>query len=359
MRFENWMAFKFIMANKNKMMFPFLAIAVSTAAIFLSLTIKMSIFETVQKDLRSIGKNTILIGGDYITDRDCRFIKSIPNVDYYFYADQFQKIDENLFKGYPKELLIKMKLPNLRKNDVILDSTQFKTEKIGDIITFYINSEKKEFLIRGFYKETNPLETMKVGKRVFMSEEGFKANILWTEYSRVVIAFKDNVESKDYTESILNNLNKYRNNKLSLLETPEIYKKMTHIIGFLDKTLLLLFLLSTGIGGFFVFNVTMSSIIEKRSSIGMLSAIGMSKKRIFRLFLIQNLYLLISGMFLGIAIGLFVVQILEKILKIEIVIYNTNLSIILLSTVVLGVILGVIPIKKIEKNSIIELLKVS
>ncbi|MGL5050075.1 MAG: ABC transporter permease [Fusobacteriaceae bacterium] len=358
MKIENWIALKFITENKKKILFIFFAIVVSTAVIFLSLAIKMSISKTIKKDLRAMGKNSILIGGDVINKRDIAFIKSIPDVDYYFYIDQIKKEDENLFKAYPSELLDKMKLPILRKNDVILDSTQFLNKQVGDTISFFVNKEKKEFLIRGFYKELNPLETMKVGNRILMSEEGFESNILNVLYSRVAVVFKDEVDSKEYVDLILNNLNKYRENKITLLETPEIYKKMNSIIAFLDKTLQILLILAVLIGGFFVFNTTMSSLLQRKSSIGILSAIGMSKKRIFRLFLIQNLYILVTGIFVGIVSSFLIIHLLEKMLKIEILIDGCSLSIVLSLTVVLGVVLGVVPIKKMQKESIIELLKV-
>lgn len=358
MKFENWIALKFILENKKKILFPFLAIVVSTAVVFLSLTIKMSISKTIEKDLRAIGKNSILLGGDILNKKDIAFIMSIPDVDYYFYIDAIKKEDENLFKAYPKELLKKMNLPILRENDVILESTQFLNKKVGNTISFFINNERKEFLIRGFYKELNPLETTKVGKRVLMSEDGFENNVSNSLYSRVVIVFEDGVDSNDYINMILNNLNKHRDNKLTLLETPEVYKKMNSIIIFLNKTLFVLLFLSTGVGGFFVFNVTMSSIVERKSSVGMLTAIGMSKNRIFKVFLIQNLYILVTGILAGMLLGFLTIQSLEKLLKIEILIDKFSLLIVLLLTVVLGVVLGIIPIKKMEKNSVIELLKV-
>ncbi|MGL5901199.1 MAG: hypothetical protein ACRCZO_00805, partial [Cetobacterium sp.] len=114
MKFENWMALKFILENKKKIILPFLAIVASTVLIFLSITLKASITKTVEKDLRSMGKNSILIGGDSITSKDIAFINSIPDVDYYLYPDSFKEDEEILFKGYPNELLKKMNLPELR-----------------------------------------------------------------------------------------------------------------------------------------------------------------------------------------------------------------------------------------------------
>ncbi|MGL4876348.1 MAG: hypothetical protein ACRC30_17070, partial [Clostridium sp.] len=185
MKFENWMALKFISENKKKIILPFLAIVASTVLIFLSITLKVSITKTVEKDLRTMGKNSILIGGDSITSKDIAFISSIPDVDYYFYPDSFKEDDEILFKGYPNELLKKMNLPELRDSDIILDKTQFSDRKIGDRILLSINGERKEFFIREFYEELNPLETMKVGKRAILSQLGFDSNVVKYDYKRV------------------------------------------------------------------------------------------------------------------------------------------------------------------------------
>ncbi|MCQ9628449.1 ABC transporter permease [Cetobacterium somerae] len=358
MKFENWIALKFILENKKKIMFPFLAIVSATFIVFMSVAIKGSIEKTVVKDLRSMSKNTVLLGGDIIREKDINFINSIPDVDYYFYSDQLKKEDDILFKGYPKELLKKMKLPELRERDVILDKIQFSDKILGETIIFYVDKEPKEFLIRGFYEELNPIETMKVGKRVILSGDGFKNNIWSASYERVVVAFKENIDSNDYIPVILNNLNAGREKKIVLLETPEIFKKVNSIISFLNKTLLMLLFISLGVGGFFTFNMTANSIFERKSSIGILKTVGMEKNRIFKVFFLQNFYILMTGMLLGIILSIISLNIMEMVLKIAIYIDGLKIFGILVLTVALGVLLGIAPIKKIEKLSVVDLLRV-
>jgi len=351
------MALKFILENKKKVMLPFLAIVGSTLLIFISLTLNASITKTIGKDLRTMSKNSILIGGDIISESDIAFISSIPDIDYYLYPDQLKKDEEILFKGYPKGLLKKMGLPELRENDVILDKTQFQNKRRGETISFFIDGEKKEFLIRGFYEELNPLETMKVGDRVILSEEGYNSNIGKVNYSRVIIGFKESIDSKEYIPMILSSLNRGRVSSLKILETPEVFKKINKILFFLNKALFIVLIFGVGMGGFFTFNITMSSLLEKKSSIGILSTIGMSKNRIFRLFLIQNLYILIFGLFLGVSSGYLVLKSIELILNIPIYIDSVKVFSSIFFIITFGVLLGIIPIKKIQKLSIIELLK--
>ncbi|MGL5351151.1 MAG: ABC transporter permease [Cetobacterium sp.] len=358
MKFENWMALKFILENKKKIILPFLAIVASTVLIFLSITLKASITKTVEKDLRSMGKNSILIGGDSITSKDIVFINSIPDVDYYLYPDSFKEDEEILFKGYPNELLKKMNLPELRDRDIILDKTQFLNKRIGDRVVFYINGERKEFFLRGFYEELNPLETMKVGKRAILSQSGFDSNVVKYDYKRVLIVFKESADSNDYIPMIISSLNIGRENKIKLLETPDLFKKINKIISFLNKALFLMLALGVGIAGFFTFNITMTSLLEKKSSIGILSAVGMSKSRVFRIFLIQNIYILLSGLFLGVALGYSILKVIELVLNISIYLDGLKVFSVIFTIITLGMLLGVIPIKKIQKLSIIELLKV-
>ncbi|MGL5203957.1 ABC transporter permease [Cetobacterium sp.] len=358
MKFENWMALKFILENKKKIILPFLAIVASTVLIFLSIILKASITKTVEKDLRSMGKNSILIGGDSITSKDIAFISSIPDVDYYFYPDSFKEDDEILFKGYPNELLKKMNLPELRDSDIILDKTQFSDRKIGDRILLSINGERKEFFIREFYEELNPLETMKVGKRAILSQLGFDSNVVKYDYKRVLIVFKESADSNDYIPMIISSLNIGRENKIKLLETPDLFKKINKIISFLNKALFLMLALGVGIAGFFTFNITMTSLLEKKSSIGILSAVGMSKSRVFRIFLIQNIYILLSGLFLGVVLGYSILKVIELVLNISIYLDGLKVFSFIFTIITLGMLLGIIPIKKIQKLSIIELLKV-
>ncbi len=251
-----------------------------------------------------------------------------------------------------------MNLPELRDSDIILDKTQFLNRRIGDRVIFYINGERKEFFLRGFYEELNPLETMKVGKRAILSQSGFDSNVVKYDYKRVLIVFKESADSNDYIPMIISSLNIGRESKIKLLETPDLFKKINKITSFLNKTLFLMLALGVGIAGFFTFNITMTSLLEKKSSIGILSAVGMSKSRVFRIFLIQNIYILLSGFFLGITLASFLLKVIEMVLSISIYFDGLKVFGFIFIIITLGMLLGVIPIKKIQKLSIIELLKV-
>lgn len=358
MKFENWMAFKFILENKKRIVFPFLAITVSTVVVSLSLIIRDAISKTVIGDLRNIGKNTILIGGDTISKEDIYFIKSIPDVDYYFFSDQTRKDGDFIFKSYSNILLEKMNLPQLRENDIVLDKEQFLDKKIGETIILKVKGESKEFLIRAFYLERNPLETMKVGKRVILSEDGFKNNIANENNTRVAITFKEDIDSKSYIPLVLNNLNRERKSKLSLLETPEIFKKINNIIEILNKTLLILLIISLSLGGFFIFNITASFILERKDNIGILRAMGVNDSRIFKIFLLQNIYILVFGFFCGGLLSYIFLNIIEATLNITIYIDTLKIFIFIILTIVLGNVLGILQIKRLKKISIIDLLKI-
>lgn len=354
---ENWIALKFINENKKKVIFSFLAIIFSTMVVFLSLVIKISIEKNIGNDLRTIGKNRILLGGDTFNQEDISFIKSIPDVEYFFYLNQNKMENGYIYKGYPEEFIEKINKPSLRTNDVILDKKQFPEANIGNVIKFSINGEKKEFLIRDFYEEKNPLETMKVGKRVILSQEGFRKNIENREYENLVIGFNNNINPEIYISSILNQLNRNREQKIFLLETPEIYKKVNNIISFLNKTLGILLIISLSIGGFFIFNVTANSIVERRNSIGILKVMGMEKKNILKVFLIENLYLLFTGVTIGIIFSFLFIKIIENILNMIIEVNFLLVILFLFITIVFGMILGIVPIKKIEKMTDIDLLR--
>lgn len=358
MRFENWMALKFILENRKKIVFPFLAIVISIVFIFLSLLTREIINKNVVKDLRNIGKNNILIGGDTIYSKDIFFIDTIPDVEYYFYSDMLKKDNNILYKGYSNSLLKKMNLPALRDNDVILDRAQFPDKIVGETIILKVNYENKEFLIRDFYLEQNPLETMKVGKRVILSENGFKNNISDKNYNRLVISFKKNVDFNRYVNLILNNLNKNRDSKLSILETPEVLKKIESIINILNKVLIISLICSIGITGFFIFNTTASFIIERRNSIGILKAMGLPNKKIIRIFIFQNFYLLLSGFLLGGLFSYIFFNIVELILNIKLFLTSIKTIIFIVSIIILGNILGILPIYKLKKSTIINLLKI-
>ncbi|MGL4627874.1 MAG: ABC transporter permease, partial [Cetobacterium sp.] len=183
-------------------------------------------------------------------------------------------------------------------------------------------------------------------------------NVVKYDYKRVLIVFKESADSNDYIPMIISSLNIGRENKIKLLETPDLFKKINKIISFLNKALFLMLALGVGIAGFFTFNITMTSLLEKKSSIGILSAVGMSKSRVFRIFLIQNIYILLSGLFLGVVLGYSILKVIELVLNISIYLDGLKVFSFIFTIITLGMLLGIIPIKKIQKLSIIELLKV-
>lgn len=358
MRF--WMAFKFLRGNLERALFPLMAVIVGTMSLVMTLSLGDGAKNIIDKDLTAIGGNRILVGGGTLSSKDLELMERMPFVEYAVFPERRKLIGNTLYRGYSKKALVAMGLPMLKENEVILDKQQFLDKKIGSEIELQTELEKRKFTIRDLYQEESPFETMKMGDRVIISDEAFERIFGRSNYSSLVISFPQGEDGEEYLPVILRELNRSRfsYNKVKVLETPEVYKKVERIKNFVGKGLFILSFISLIVGGAGILNLIAAAVRERTSYIGILRAIGMDKRSVMEIFLIEAAVVITFGATIGVVIGVIMSYLAGNLLKIPPYFNFIKLVGALGLTMTVGLIFGVFPAKRAGELKIVEALKI-
>lgn len=119
------------------------------------------------------------------------------------------------------------------------------------------------------------------------------------------------LDNNDLTDQVSNNL-KDKFKKLSVLSWKETDPSLVAIITLMDQysyimIVIILFALTFGI-----VNAMLMSILERTREIGMLMAIGMNKRKVFMMILMETIFLSVTGAVLGIFLSIITVGITGK-----------------------------------------------
>lgn len=355
---EFWLAYKFLLGSLKRTVFTLLSILVASIALILTISLGDSAKHIITTDLLALGSNRILLGGEALRSRDLEIVERFPFVEYGAFPEQKRLVKNILYKGYSSKALLFAKLQKLKENEIILDKSQFLNEKKGDFIELETTLGRNRFLIKDLYQEESPFETVKFGKRVIVSSETFEKLFGKNSYKKMIVAFPLGEDATEYFPLLLRELNRSRfsNNKINILETPEVYKKIEKIIKFVDKSIWILSIISLGIGGIGVLNLIQASIRERSQSIGILSSMGLSKNRIIKVFMIEVFMIILLGIILGSILGVLSAYIIGIVLKIPPYFNFFKIIMSLLITGSSSLLFGLYPAKKIVEIKIVEAL---
>ena len=356
---ELWLALKFILGNKKKAVFPLLAVISGITALIITLSISLGGKIVIDQDLSSLGGNRIIIGGDTLSKRDMDMVESYPFVEYAMFPRGRVKEDNNIYIAYSKKALSTLALKNLNKNEIIIDKNQYRDKSIGDTLELKINSYGRRFLIKDVYEEKNPFELMKKGNRIIMSQGEFQELFNVYKYDSMIISFYKDENPDDYVQGLINRLNKNKGvySNLKLLETPEVYKKIIKIKKMVNRTLGLIAFVSLALGAFGILNLIGNNIRGRSKHIGMLRAMGMKIDNIIKIFILEGVIISLVGSFVGIILGITGSFLIGKLININPVFNMFQLSFSLILSLGIGIIMGVYPTRKINRESVIKILK--
>ena len=354
-----FMAYRFLMGSRGKIIFPLSGVIISTMALIMTLSLGEGGKRIIEKDLGAIGKNRILVGGDNLGSKDLDIVERLPFVEYAMFPQERIVENGNIFMGYSKKALKVLGINYLRENEVVLDKSQNGNKELGEVIYLQTGRDKRQFKIKGFYQEESPLETMKVGKRVVLGRESFGRIFGRKNYRSLVISFPQDEDGVEYIPLVLRELNRSRfsYDKVSILETPDVYKKVERIKSFVNRSLFILSFISLIVGGMGVFNLIGTSVKNRTSSIGIMRTMGMDKKTIKDIFLIEGLMVIVAGGLLGLILGLISSKVVGLILKIPPYFSVTYILGALIISMGVSLIFGVFPAKKAGNENIVESLK--
>lgn len=358
MRF--WMAYRLLQGNRQRAMFPMIAVIMGVISLIMTLSLGDGAKNIINRDLSAIGSNRILLGGGALSSRDLELVERLPFVEYAVFPEKRVLIGDALYRGYSKKALSAMKLPILKESEVVLDKNQFLDSKIGAKIELETELGKKRFVIKGLYQEESPFETMKAGNRVIVSDETFDRVFGRSSYSSLVISFPQDEDGVEYIPIVLRELNRSRfgYTQIRVLETPDVYKKVERIKSFVNKGLFILSFISLIIGGIGILNLIAASVKDRSSYIGILKAMGVGKKSLMIIFLIEGAIVIAIGATIGLIAGGILSWLVGTVLKIPP--YYNFLKIVgaFILTIGIGLLFGVLPAKRAGDLEIVEALKI-
>lgn len=340
--------------------FPLVSVVVATAALVMTISLGDAAKNIIDSDLSAIGSNRILIGGGTLNKEDLQIVEKLPFVKYGVFPEERILVNNRLFRGYTKKALRAMELPLLKEGEVVLDKIQFLDKYVGEKIELETDIGKRDFIVRELYQEESPFETMKIGDRVIVSDETFERIFGRRNYNTLVISFPQDEDGAEYIPVILRELNKSRfgYDQVRVLETPDVYKKVERIKGFVSKSLFILSFISLTVGGIGVLNLIASSVRERSSYIGILRTMGVNRKSLSEIFLIEAAMVVMVGGVVGVVFGILSSYLAGSILKIPPYFNVFKMIGSLILTMGVGLLFGIYPAKKAGELEIVEALKI-
>ena len=102
---------------------------------------------------------------------------------------------------------------------------------MGDFLELSVGAYREKFIVKGIYEEKNPLELMKKGNRIILSQDTYERIFGERNFSELVISFEKGEDAEEYIPIILNKFRQDRGlyGDIQLLETPEVYKRIEKI----------------------------------------------------------------------------------------------------------------------------------
>ena len=354
-----WVAYKMLLGNIKRAIFPFLGVLCGIISLIMTLSLGAGGENIINTNLSAIGNNRIIIGGSNFSQRDIKILENYPFIEYAMFPEARSYIDDNIYIGYPEKVFNILGLPCLKEREIIVDKNQFKNVKVGDTLELFVGVYKDKFLVKGLYEEKNPLELMRKGNRIFLSQNSYERIFGERNFSELVISFKKEENAEEYISVILSKFRQDRGlyGDIQILETPEVYKRIEKIKNIVSMILGILSIISLGIGGIGIMNLVASGVRARIGHIGIMRAIGTPKKDVVSIFLIEGIIISIIGSIVGIILGSIISIILGKLIAIKPEFNIFQIVCAMGSSVILGVVMGIYPAAKIGKIDIIQALR--
>ncbi|WP_115271269.1 ABC transporter permease [Fusobacterium necrogenes] len=354
-----WFAYKMLLGNSKRAIFPLLGVIGGITALIMSFSLGAGGEKIISTNLSAIGSNRIMIGGQEMSARDMQIIENYPFVEYTLFPGARENSGNNIFIGYSQKALMALGLRNLGDREVILDKNQFPDKQPGDRVDLVTEMGTRSFIVAGIYEEQNPFELMKQGNRIIVSQGYFERLFGRYRYNELIVSFDKGEDAEDLIPLLLRKFNEDRRSygQVRLLETPEVYKRIVKIQKIVRNTLGILSFISLCIGGFGIMNLIAGGVRARTGHIGILRAMGMSKKDIIKIFLAEGIIISIIGSFLGVIIGIIGAVMSGKLIMIPPEFNILQILLALIVSLVFGIVMGVYPAKKAGDISITDALR--
>lgn len=269
------------------------------------------------------------------------------------YNDEFTKISGNNITNNNDVILIIDSNNKIDKNTLYylnLDSNEYNYQ---DLLNYEYNINDITYKIVGIYK-SNKDNIFKDMNGLIYNYNNFKDNIPVS-----ISIYPYDYESK---QTIINHLNKY--NDITYTDYSNTFKTVSStVINSITIILILFSSISLIISTIMIGIITYINVLERTKEIGILKSLGLPNKYIKLIFYLESLIILLISFIISIIITLLISipvnNILTNITGLDnILILNINNILILFSISILISLLGTfIPVKRISKLKIIDIIR--
>ncbi|MBS4537015.1 FtsX-like permease family protein [Clostridium sp. D2Q-11] len=364
LNFSEKMVFRNIFRNKKRFIFLSLGIAITFSIVimpFAMLDAMNTMFDKHYTDFQLMEYNINFnrpMTGDVIED-----IKE---------ELQIGKIENKI--EYPFEIINEEKekvvtIIGLEENTEFYDFTSVK----GDDIEL---PKKGILLSEGLAKVLDLEEGDNIEIKTFNNDENIKVEVkgiirqsLGSNGYMNISQMREEFIGSNITTGVYINSDEDVKNRLDDLEYVSFIQSTKDMINiymeFTDLIILSLgiMLLAGGILGFvIIYNSTIMNIAERRLEFSSLRVLGLSKKEIFKIVTKENAIMTITGILLGIPLGLYMIKYLESMYSTDIYTLRVDISLLsylgsILATVIFVIIAQLATYRKIKNLDFIEALK--
>lgn len=354
-----WISYKMILGNIKRALFPFLGVTAGIAALIMALSISDGGEKIISKNLSVIGDNRIMLGGTSMNQRDIKLMESYPFVQYAMFPEARVFENNNIFIAYPPKALQMLGFENLGDGEIIIDKTQFPEKKIDEKMDLFLANGRQNFIIKDIYIEENPFELMRQGNRIIISQNYFEKLFGKHNFNQMTVSFDKNEDVEELLPFLLSKFNSNRNsfNQVKILETPEIYKRIIRIQKLVKNTLTILAIIAIAIGGIGITTLISSGVRNRTTHIGILRAMGLSKKNVINIFLTEGAIIAFFGTLTGIVLGIIGAILGGNLIMIPPVFNFFKILTTIVLSLILGIGMGILPAKKAGDMSITDALK--
>ncbi|SFU55020.1 putative ABC transport system permease protein [Clostridium sp. DSM 8431] len=180
----------------------------------------------------------------------------------------------------------------------------------------------------------------------------------YEESSTFELVCNENYNNKEVAKEVVDRLNKVVPEGYKFVNiSEEINKSVEEAVNSISIFIIIIAGISIIVAGINVANIMYISILERTNEVAIYRALGMKKREVQLLFLLESMLIVFIFSIIGYIIGVFISYIIVTILRINLVFKVENIIKIVLLSMIIGIIAGVRPAKKASNINTAVILK--
>lgn len=244
------------------------------------------------------------------------------------------------------------------KKEVVLGKTVYKELFLENEnpLKKRIKISDQNFLVVGVLEEKGGMMGVDMDNQVFIPVTTALKIYGLDKVQAIFVKVKDKETIPEAKVEIKRILSSYlKEEDYSVVDTKSLLSIVENILGALTLALSGIASISLVVGGIGIMNIMLVSVTERTREIGLRKAVGATPKDILIQFLIEAVFLAITGGVIGILLGIGGSILINKFLQTEITLWSIFIAFFISSLV--GIIFGVAPAYKAAKLNPIEALR--